>query len=206
MVSDVINLLPHYKQSAAYDEDEEVIKETFIRSFELLFNEQLNNIFHYGMPHFGSAEVVERFTKQDGLVVLRRPQSSEQIMRVIYANWISLGSKRGIAFLEFVLQMLWPDQWQISRLYHSITLADQYPNLVTEFEVNDSFLTSRIFVLMNESVDPEELTELAPVLQRLVPVHIVPTIGLRADIGAGLDITMGAALNPIKVISAHYLY
>lgn len=205
MVSNVINLLDHYRQSFAFDEDEEVIKETFIRSFELLFNEQINDIFHYGMPHFGSANVVERFTKQDGLVVLRRPQASEAIMRVIYANWISLGSKRGLSFLEFVLQMLWPNQWEIARLYHSITFIDQYPKLVTEIKVSDSFLTSRIFVLMNSTVDINELKELSPVLERLVPAHIVPQIGIRADLGTGIEIGMAAALNPVQVFCGHYL-
>jgi len=205
MVSNVINLLDHYRQSFAFDEDEQVIKETFIRSFELLFNEQLNDIFHYGMPHFGSGNVVERFTKQDGLVVLRRPQSSEEIMRVIYANWISLGSKRGLGFLEFVLQMLWPNQWEIARLYHSITYIDQYPKLVTEVQVSDSFLTSRIFVLMKNTVDIDELKELTPVLERLVPANIVPKIGVRIDIDTNIDISMAAALNPIQVFCGHYI-
>lgn len=205
MVSNVINLLDHYRQSFAYDEDEQVIKETFIRSFELLFNEQLNDIFHYGMPHFGSGNVVERFTKQDGLVVLRRPQSSEEIMRVIYANWISLGSRRGFAFLEFVLQMLWPNQWEIARLYHSITYIEQYPKLVTEIKVSDSFLTSRIFVLMKNTVDIEELKELSPVLERLVPANIVPQIGVRIDLGTGVDVGMAAVLNPIQVFCGHYI-
>lgn len=205
MVSNVINLLDHYRQSFAFDEDEQVIKETFIRSFELLFNEQLNDIFHYGMPHFGSGNVVERFTKQDGLVVLRRPQSSEEIMRVIYANWISLGSKRGLGFLEFVLQMLWPNQWEIARLYHSITYIDQYPKLVTEVQVSDSFLTSRIFVLMKNTVDIDELKELTPVLERLVPANIVPKIGVRIDIDTNIDIGMAAALNPIQVFCGHYI-
>nr|WP_314367401.1 hypothetical protein [uncultured Acinetobacter sp.] len=206
MVSPVINILDHYKQSFAFDDDEEIIKEMFIRSFELLFNEQLNDIFHYGMPHLGSANVVERFTKQDGLVVLRRPQSSEKIMRVIYANWKSLGSKRGFAFLKFVLQMLWPNQWEIVRLYHSITLIEQYPNLVTEVKVNDSFLTSRIFVLMKDSVDVNELKELTPILERLVPANIVPKVGVRADLGSDIQINLAAALNPTQVISAHYFY
>lgn len=205
MVSNVINLLDHYRQSFAYDEDEQVIKKTFIRSFELLFNEQLNDIFHYGMPHFGSGNVVERFTKQDGLVVLRRPQSSEEIMRVIYANWISLGSRRGFAFLEFVLQMLWPNQWEIARLYHSITYIEQYPKLVTEIKVSDSFLTSRIFVLMKNTVDIEELKELSPVLERLVPANIVPQIGVRIDLGTGVDVGMAAVLNPIQVFCGHYI-
>jgi hypothetical protein len=202
---DNLNVLAPYKQSAAFDETEEALKEIFIRSFEHLFIEQLNNIHYYGMPHFGGPSVVERFTKQDGLVVLRRPDASAKIMRVIYANWKSLPSKQGLAFLEFVLQMLWPNQWQIVRLYHSISRINQYPILATEHETANSFLTSRIFILMNGDVNRQELVELSPILQNLVPAHIVPTIGIRLEIESDLSLTMGAAMSPAKVGVFHYI-
>ena len=98
------DLVAPYRQSFAYDDTEKVLQRLFINIFTELFKDQIEDIHHYGMPHLGSAKVVERFTKQDGLVVLRRPTSSDLIMRVIYENWRSLASRRGLAFLEFVLQ------------------------------------------------------------------------------------------------------
>lgn len=171
-----LNLMKPLEQSFAFDETEAQLKALYIDVFNELFADKVDDIHHYGMPHLGSATVVERFTKQDGLVVLRRPNSNDQIMRVIYANWISLGSKRGLAFLEFVLQMLIGDQWQIHRLYHDKNRVEQYPSLVTMQKLADSFLTSRIMIDLDASVDFNEILELLPTLMRLVPANIVPTL------------------------------
>jgi hypothetical protein len=107
---------------------------------------------------------------------MRRPNSSDEIMRVIYANWRSLASKRGLAFLEFVLQMLWADQWEVKRLYHSIDLIDRYPTVTTVEPVDNSFLTSRILISLDSDVDFSEASHLAPTLFRLVPANIVAQI------------------------------
>ena len=115
-----LNLLAPYEQSAAFDVTEKQLQQLFIDVFNEVFADQVSDIHHYGMPHLGSPKVVERFTKQDGLVVLRRPTSSDLIMRIIYTDWKSLASRRGLAFLEFVLQMLLGNQWKIYRLYHTV--------------------------------------------------------------------------------------
>lgn len=169
----------------------------FRRVFEEVLGDALNDLMNYGAPFFGSAQVIERFTKQDGLVVLRRPDTSEKIMRVIYANWTSLASEYGLGFLQFVLQMLWPDQWQVNRLYHS--MANQadlnlYPALLLVEPSETRFLTSRIRVTMNPDVDVVELSELAPVLKRLVPANIVPTIAIDVEIeDTGIGVATGMA-------------
>lgn len=171
-----LNLLAPYEQSFAFDDLEKDIQAIFIKVFNELYGDIVNDIHHYGMPHLGSPAVIERFTKQDGLAVLRRPSSNDEIMRVIYSNWKSLASKRGLAFLEFVLQMLWADQWEVRRLYHSIAMADLYPTVATVQPVEDSFLTSRITISMDSDVDFSEVSELAPTLFRLVPANIVAQI------------------------------
>lgn len=66
----------------------------------------LEDLRNYGVAWLGRDEVVERFIKQDGLVVLKRPNTGPLLMRVIYQNWLALGSERGLGFLQFVLQML----------------------------------------------------------------------------------------------------
>ena len=178
MVSD-LKLTHCYSQSFTFDDHEAVLKDVLIRSFNELFEEKIKDIHAYGMPHLGSPLVVERFSKQDGLAVIRRPQSSDLIMRILYANWRSLASKRGLAFLEFILQMLWANQWEIVRLYHSISRQDDYPNHLVEANLPENFLTSRIFVLLDANIDANELRQLTPTLQRLVPANIVPVVGVR---------------------------
>ena len=190
------DLVAPYRQSFAYDDTEKVLQRLFIDIFTELFKDQIEDIHHYGMPHLGSAKVVERFTKQDGLVVLRRPTSSDLIMRVIYENWRSLASRRGLAFLEFVLQMVWGDQWTIQRLYHSKARADRYPSLVTPMPTRDSFLTSRIMIVLDQDVDASEVLELAPIISKLVPANIVANVSVGIELEGMNDLAMGAAYVP----------
>lgn len=138
----------------------------------------LEDLRNYGVAWLGRDEVVERFIKQDGLVVLKRPNTGPLLMRVIYQNWLALGSERGLGFLQFVLQMLWPDQWQVVRLWHSVATVNRYPLDVVEQEGAGKFLTSRIRVYLPDDADRAELAEIAPVLRRLVPAHVVPEIAL----------------------------
>lgn len=171
-----VNLLEPYSHSHTNGDVEKAMQAVFIKAFHELYGEKIQDIHHYGMPHLGSPRVVERFSKQDGLVVLRRPNSSDETMRVIYATWRSLSSKRGLAFLEFVLQMLWADQWEVNRLYHSKELIDRYPTVTTVEPVDDSFLTSRVLISLDSDVDFSEASHLAPTLFRLVPANIVAQI------------------------------
>lgn len=149
----------------------------------------LQDLVDYGSPHLGSRTVVERFSKLDGLAVLRRPVTADVLMRVIYANWSALASERGLGFLQFVLQILWPDQWSITRLWHSIPYAIHYPRFLNEAARNDQFMTSRIRIRLDDAVDRSELSELAPVLRRLVPANVVPQVVL--DVPT-VDIAVGA--------------
>lgn len=194
-----INLLEPYAQSSAFDDVEKAMQSVFMTAFHELYGETVQDIHYFGMPHLGSPKVVERFTKQDGLAVLRRPSSSDETMRVIYSNWRSLASKRGLAFLEFVLQMLWANQWEIHRLYHSKERIDGYPTLATTNRTQDSFLTSRIMITLDSEVDVNELVDLAPTLNRLVPANIVPKISYGAEIEETDEIKMYAGFIPYAV-------
>lgn len=145
--------------------------------------DQLNDIYSYGVPWLGSPTVVERFTKLNGLAVLRRNDGglSDKLMSVIYANWESMASERGLAFLQFVLDMLYPNQNQITRLWHSIALASSYPSYLSESPGVNKFLTSRIRIKIDSDIDITELSELAPTLSRLVPWQIVPEVAVSVD-------------------------
>lgn len=146
--------------------------------FEKELQDNLNDLINYGTPHLSSPAVVERFAKQDGLLVLRRPITSDILMRIIYSNWSSMASERGLIFLEFVLRMIWGDDWNIKRMFHSIKYAEQYPKFITFNENENTFLTSRIFLEISSNVEAKEVSELAPMLRRLVPANIVPYVGM----------------------------
>lgn len=165
---------------------ETALAKAFKQVFADVFEQQVQDMLDYGCPHLGSRKVIERFSKQDGLVVLRRPLTSDTLMRVIYANWSSLASERGLGFLEFVLRMIWTDQWQIKRLWHPIKTYLNYPAHITVEEKPDHFLTSRLRISIEDTVDTSEIVELAPIIRRLVPANIVVKVHAKA-----LDVEFG---------------
>jgi len=154
-------------------------------SFTRPIDQQANN--HQGLET--ALAVVERFTKQDGLVVLRRPFTSDTLMRVIYANWSSMASERGLGFLEFVLRMLWTNQWQVKRLWHPVSTYRRYPKHITDEEKPGHFLTSRIRISIEASVDTSEIIELSPIIRRLVPANVVVKVHSKA-----LDVELGDSI------------
>lgn len=154
----------------------------------------LNDIYNYGVPWQGGRSVVERFTKLNGLAVLRRDDAglSDKLMSIIYANWAAMASERGIGFLQFVLDMLYPNQNRVIRLWHSKAKAHKYPIYISERGGTDQFLTSRIRIRMDDSVNLKELSELAPTISRLVPWQIVPEIAIGANL-PDTSVAMAAA-------------
>lgn len=144
--------------------------------FESQFGNRLRDLVDYGSPQLGSETVIERFSKQDGLLVLRRTDTASIIMQLLYSNWLSKGGKRGLNYLEFALSMVWGNTYTITRLFHSISNIEQYPLFLTDIESDDTFLTSRIMVKISDSIDLKEVSELSPMLRRLVPANIVANI------------------------------
>lgn len=204
---------PIARQNAANTAEEDIAA-VFVSVFGSEIASRFIDVMDYGAPVLGSRNVLERVTKQDGLAVLIRDTSDTDydtttaIMRAIYASWISLGSERGLAFLQYVIQMLFPDTWTIKRLWHPISRVGQYPRYLTNSPYGDApfpafFLTSRIQIFFDETVALDVLSELAPSLRRLVPANIVPTIAVSIpieDLGVGISLgmygTMVADLSP----------
>ena len=125
--------------------------------------------------------------------------TSDTLMRVIYANWSSLASERGLGFLEFVLRMLWTDQWQIKRMWHPIKTYLNYPAHITVEEKPDHFLTSRLRISIEDTVDTSEIIELAPILRRLVPANVVVKVHSKA-----LDVELGDSAIGVGVYGKVY--
>lgn len=178
---------------------ETALAKAFKQVFTDVFKQQVQDMLDYGCPHLGSQTVIERFSKQDGLVVLRRPLTSDTLMRVIYANWSSLASERGLGFLEFVLRMIWMDQWQIKRLWHPIKTYLNYPKHITDEEKPEHFLTSRLRISIDDTVDTSEIIELSPILRRLVPANVVLKVHSKA-----LDVELGDSAIGVGVYGKVY--
>lgn len=67
----------HYVSTGLQTALAKAFKQVFAQNFE----QSIQDLLDYGCPHIGSKTVVERFSKQNGLVVLRRNRAS-QIERI----------------------------------------------------------------------------------------------------------------------------
>lgn len=183
VILDASDFLAPLGNSHAANELERAMAGIFTAIVQDLQIDQLNDIYNYGAPWQGSRTVVERFTKLNGLAVLRRDDGglSDKLMSVIYANWESIASERGVSFLQFVLDMLYPTQNEVIRLWHSKAFSNSYPRHVSETGGQGRFLTSRVRIKIDAAVDIAELSELAPTLSRLVPWQVVPEIAVDID-------------------------
>ncbi|MGP4716897.1 hypothetical protein ACTXGL_09700 [Psychrobacter sp. T6-6] len=192
--------------SSAANELERAMAGVFVATIQDQMIDQLNDIYNYGVPWQGGRTVVERFTKLNGLAVLRRNDDglSDKLMSIIYANWESMASERGLGFLQFVLDMLYPNQSEVKQLWHSKALADSYPNHVRETSADGLFLTSRVRIKIDASVNIAELSELAPTMTRLVPWQVVPEIAVSLSTeDTGLTVAAAGTLHQIANFSPY---
>lgn len=169
------------QKSHKANELDEAIAGVFVKLIEEYELKSLVDMNSYGTPWLESSSVViERFSKLNGLVILRQDTEglSTDIMAMILSAWQGMASGRGLDFLQFVLNMLFPGNNRVLRLWHSKELANSYPVAVSEKEMPGSFLTSRVRIALTLDDDNSDISDIAPVLEKLVPWHIVPEIAV----------------------------
>lgn len=172
------------QESHKANELDEAIAGVFTKLIEEYELEGLVDMNSYGAPWLESSPVViERFSKLNGLVILRQDAEglSTDIMAMILSAWQGMASGRGLEFLQFVLNMLFPGNNRVLRLWHSKELANSYPVAVSEKEMPDSFLTSRVRIALTLDDDNSDISDIAPVLEKLVPWNIVPEIAVSVN-------------------------
>lgn len=172
------------QESHKANELDEAIAGVFTKLIEEYELESLVDMNSYGTPWLESSPVViERFSKLNGLVILRQDADglSTDIMAMILSSWQAMASGRGLGFLQFVLNMLFPGNNRVLRLWHSKELANSYPVAVSEKEMPGSFLTSRVRIALTLDDDNSDISDIAPVLEKLVPWNIVPEIAVSVN-------------------------
>lgn len=131
----------------------------------------------YGTPFLGGIHATQQFIKLYGIGMVGQ-DGAVQLLQIILREYLSLATKRGLAFLTFLLDMLYPNKYQLIRLYHGKSKAHLYPKNLFEQDGNDRFLTSRIRIKMNDEVDLKQLSNIVPAIKRLSPAHIVPSVSV----------------------------
>uniref|UniRef100_A5WEZ6 Uncharacterized protein n=1 Tax=Psychrobacter sp. (strain PRwf-1) TaxID=349106 RepID=A5WEZ6_PSYWF len=182
------------QESHKANELDEAIAGVFTKLIEEYELEGLVDMNSYGAPWLESSPVViERFSKLNGLVILRQDTEglSTDIMAMILSAWQGMASGRGLDFLQFVLNMLFPGNNRVLRLWHSKELANAYPVAVSEKQMPGSFLTSRVRIALTLNDNNSDISDIAPVLEKLVPWNIVPEIAVSVDFSQ-VDVAVAA--------------
>lgn len=185
---------------------ENELKQLFIALFQELLRTQFRRIDHYGYPHLldeSDFETAQRFIKLEGLSLLNREIDNQPYMREVFRAWRGQHSRRGLGFLEFYLQMLWPNAWQITQYWHSVSTVGNYPYNIVPDELGGSFLTSRVGV----TLDPElvtnfsELAKMTPALKRVVPARIVLGFSIKITPSSPVYLEIGMAFTPTVILT-----
>ena len=159
---------------ASYEADdyEAQLKLCFMAVFERLIRQRLSRINTYGMPQRGDLQTVERFVKADGLA-LQRLTNTEPYLRELYRGWRVRNPRRGLHFLRFYLQLLFPNAWTLIQLWQDPTKA--YPGGLSETEIPGYYLTSRVrlYIDLVGGDDGTELSRLSGVFRSVLPARIV---------------------------------
>lgn len=180
---------------------ESELKQLFIALFEHFLRTKFRCIDSYGYPHLldnADFETIERFVKLDGLSLLNRETNNQPYMREVFRAWRGQHQRRGLGFLEFYLQMLWPDAWTITQWFHSVPNASNYPlNLLGVNNAGNKFLTSRVSVFLDPTqlTSSNEIPKMIPSLKRVVPARIVLNVAIGINVEP-VDMNIGMAFTP----------
>lgn len=190
-----------YWDEASASSIENELKQLFIALFQQSLRTQFRRIDHYGYPHLldePDFETVQRFVKLEGLSLLNRETDNQPYMREVFRAWRGQHPRRGLGFLEFYLQMLWPNAWQITQYWHSVTTVSSYPSNIVTHEAEGSFLTSRVAVTLDpdQITNPSELVKMIPALKRVVPARIVLNVAMGVDVDP-VYLEVGMAFSPM---------
>ena len=207
---ELMSLAPLQASAEYWDEIDESsveseLKQLFIALFQQFLRTKFRCIDHYGYPHLLDSEdfeTVQRFVKLDGLNLLNREIDNQPYMREVFRAWRGQHSRRGLGFLEFYLQMLWPNACQITQYWHSIPNAGNYPMNLSAGEGANTFLSSRVAVAIDPDgiTDQTEVLKMVPTLKRIVPARIVLSIAV--SMGAEpMGIVMGGGCSPMVCLT-----
>lgn len=154
------------------DDIEAGFKAAVIEVFEQVLRPKLARINAYGMPHRGDTDVLERFTKAEGLALERR-LDLEPFMRELYRAWRARNPRRGLHFLRYYLRLLYPSGWSLTQLWHDPSRP--YPLGVSETQRPGYYLTSRVRLYLEIEGDAsgEVLAKVMGSLRSVVPARIV---------------------------------
>jgi hypothetical protein len=181
MLSSQHEVIPHQLTPLAESHEcsdyERDLKQMFMVLFETMLRIKFNQINTYGISHVADFDVIERFTKHEGIAAFR-VNGKEENIRALFRGWKSQNPRRGTAFLKFYLQLFFPNQWSVEQLYQNALAV--YPNDLSPVKRPNDFKTSRVLVKIaaKSANDAMVLTMIMPSLRSVIPARLVALIRL----------------------------
>lgn len=183
--------------SHAADDYEAQLYEIFMEVFEAMVRPTFARVNLYGMPHRADFETIERFVKADGLAMERA--NAEPFMAELFRAWRARNPRRGLHFLRYYLQLLFPNRWTVTQLWQDP--GQPYPMGGDDGQAAGRFLTSRVRVMLNGVDDPGSLGLLASSFLSVVPARIVLELLVRTDFEATMRIACAAVASETQLFS-----
>lgn len=171
-------------QSFTANEKEKQLRDLFIAVFRQYLASQAFDLNVSGCAHLGSFDFVRKTVNADGLTILQGDRE-EAATRYLYRAWQARDTNgRGLHFLRTYLQLLFPNQCRVAQLWqdkekpyatemHSVLEVDENGNQWTP-DPERFWLTSRIEIALDLSIETRSITTLANIFRSIVPARLVP--------------------------------
>lgn len=165
-------LNPLYTQEES-EELENQIRESFRQVYEEMLGRKVRSLLFFGSQHLNDdMDLMKKIFLSDGLL-LPKSDVDIQYLQYLLKAWRIKNPKRGFAFIETYLQILYPNVWKISQLWQES--SKPYPHVLrNEEEMKLSnlphWLTSRLKIEIEsyDAQDPDNVYILKNVFQSIV--------------------------------------
>lgn len=163
-------LLP-LENSYAENDVEDDLKRLFLDLFTDMLALGVFDMNVLGAAHLGSFDLVRKSVNSDGLVLL--PGAYEDAStRYIYRAWKAGNTQgRGLHFMRTYLQLLFPNIGDAIQLWQSND--GEYPTHLHETQQPDTFLTSRVRILIHDFPSPESVQIIMRCMVHAIPARFV---------------------------------
>lgn len=159
---------------------EDELRGVFMHTFEKHLRQSERQANSLGNPHLGNRELVDQSLAADGLQIYQGAGVSNGAGNYLLRSWRSHNPKRGLHLLKTYLQMLWPNVWTCTQLWHE--KGKPYPTALSETDGGNHYLTSRVDVSLPSRVTKgADLASVQSGLRAAIPARMVLSLTIKAD-------------------------
>lgn len=159
---------------------EDELRSVFMQTFETLMRPSERQANSLGNPHLGNRELTDQSLAADGLQIYQGAGVSNGGGNYLLRSWRAHNPKRGLHLLKTYLQMLWPNVWTCTQLWHE--KGKEYPTALSPTDGGNHYLTSRVDVSLPSRVTKgADLASVQSGLRAAIPARVLLTLTIKAD-------------------------